>query len=163
MHEDFARGRANQGQTFAGMDAETAAKKAQIEKDRQAQIDIAGGDLNRRNAERDKRRQAAQLDVDRARAEWDAAKKTAQDQAKKSGGVGSKFNFTEKLAGIDLAVATGGVKSSTRGTFSASAVAGLGVDRVQERIAKAAEKTFKILGPQTTLLKEISNKLELSP
>jgi len=43
---------------------------------------------------------------------------------------------------IDLAAAAG-AKSSTRGTFSASAVAGLGMGGIQERIAKAVENMAK--------------------
>ena len=162
MHEDFARNRAGQGDKFAAMAAETAAKKARIEADRQAQIESIGGDLLDRSKRRDAQRKAAQDSVDAARAEWEAAKKEARA---KSAGKGSIFDFGGAMAGmagmdgIDLAAAAG-PKSSVRGTFSASAAAGLGMGNIQERIAKATERTFKFVGEQTTVMKDMRDHVK---
>lgn len=140
--EDFATKRNMQGGQIAGMDAETAAKKAQIEAERRAQEDILGGDLNRRNQEREARKKAAQGDVDAARAEWEAAKsEAAKKAAAAGGGLGGPGGLD--LSGLDLN-ASKNKGSKVVGTFFASAVAGLGTGGVQERIAKAAEATRDI-------------------
>lgn len=161
MHEDFSRKRAGQNDKFAAMDADTAAKKKQIEADRKSQIEGIGGDLARRNAGRDAQKKAAQDAVDAARAEWDAAKKDARAKAAAKGSI---FGFAGGIKGMDdIDLAAAGAKSSTRGTFSASAVAGLGMGGIQERIAKATEKTFMFIGQQTSVLKEVRDKLEAAP
>jgi hypothetical protein len=140
--EDFATKRNMQGGQIAGMDAETAAKKAQIEAERKAQEEILGSDLNRRNQEREARKKAAQGDVDAARAEWEAAKKEAAKKAAAAGG-GLGGPGSLDLSGLDLN-ASKNKGSKVVGTFFASAVAGLGTGGVQERIAKAAEATRDI-------------------
>jgi hypothetical protein len=151
--DTFAGQRAAQGGQVAKIDAGTAAKKAQIEADRQAQADILGGDLAKRGAGRDAAIKAAQDSVDAAKAEWQAAKGEAVAAA--AAGVGTKFDFQDKLGGLDLEAAKG-PKSSSRGTFSASAASGLGVGGVQERIAKAVEAGKNIAAKQLNELKQIN-------
>jgi hypothetical protein len=152
--DQFAGQRAEQGGKVARMDAETAAKKKAIEDERQGKVGLIGGDLARRGAERDARTKAAQDSVDAARTEWDAAKKEAQAKAAAGGAKGTKFVFGGAAAGMDLEAAKG-PKSSVRGTFSASAVAGLGVGGIQERIAKAVEAGKAIANKQLAELKRI--------
>ena len=128
LKEDFARARAGQGAEFAGMDAATAAKKKAIEDARAAQVAGRGGDLSRRNAERDARIKAARNEVDAARAEWQVAKRDAAAKAAQKAAEGGKI---PGLGGVDL----NATKASVRGTFAASAVAGLAVG-VQQKIAQ---------------------------
>lgn len=138
----FEHQRANQGNKFAAMDAETQAKKEAIEKERAGSVDVLGGDLARRNAQRDAASKSAQDAVDAARAEWEAAKGEARAKAAGARAQGSRFNFAGAADEVDMLAATGG-KSSVAGTFSASAVAGMGTGGIQERIAKNTEQTAK--------------------
>lgn len=134
----------------AKIDKKTAETKQKIEESRQAQVDIIGNDLNERQKKRLAANKSAQDRVDAAKADWENAKVEAKDKA--AAGKGTAFDFADKVDGIDLEAAKG-PKSSTSGTFSASAVGGMGTG-VQERIAKAAEKTFKFIGEQTSILRE---------
>lgn len=122
------------GAGAGGIDAGTAKRNKAIEDAAKAQMGILGGGLAGRGAERDARIKAAQGEVDAARAEWEAAK---QDAAAKAAAKRAELEGKVPGAGgIDL----GAAKGSARGTFSASAVAGL-AQGVQERIAKAVERT----------------------
>lgn len=145
------------GKRLAANDAEAAKQKAQIEADRKAQADILGGDLLRRGGERDAKIKAAQDAVDAARAEWEGAKQEAV--AKAAGG--TKFDFAGAGAGLDLGAA--GPKSSVRGTFSASAVAGLGAGSLQERIANATELSKKELQEIKRATKRFVDALQAAP
>ncbi len=141
LAEDFAAARGNQGKQFAGMDAETEARKRQIEADRAAQVDSIGGDLARRNAERDARAKAAQDEVVAARAAWEAAKRSAADataeRQRKKAGAAAEFG------GADSPAALSAVTTSTAGTFSARGAMQMGAGNVQDRIARAVEKSEK--------------------
>lgn len=159
MAEDFARKRANQPNDRAAIDADTAKKRAAIEKDRQGQVDVVGADLEGRNKQRDAELKKGEQQVVDARKEWEDAKNKAKDAA--AAGGGTESNFAGAADGLDLTNA--GPKSSVRGTFSASAAAGLGTDRIGNRIANATEKTFQFVGEQTTVLKELVAKLEAAP
>ena len=151
IKEDAARMRAGNVQRFEEIDDETRATKQQIQDDRAAQIAILGADVAARDAKREADKTVGQADVDAAQAEWEKAKKDALDKARAPAGEGHEFNFKGALADeghefnfkgaladIDLEAAKG-PKASVRGTFSASAVAGLGVGGYQDRIAKAVE------------------------
>lgn len=151
-----ALGRVTAQEQPAKIDAATAKNKAQIEKDRQEQVDIIGGDINRRQADRNARIKAAQYKVDAARAEWEAAKGEAQRAA---AGGGRKFNFDGMLEGIDMQAATG-PKSTTRGTFSASALGGMGTGSLQERMTKAVEKSKDAMGTLVTLTRDANGILK---
>lgn len=129
--------------------AELDTALAKIEADRKASVEGLSGDLFRRNQEREARINAAQGAVDSARADLDAAKAEALEKAMAEG---TTFDFA---AGEGLDLAAGGPKSMTRGTFSASAAAGLGIGGVQERIAKAVEAGKKIALDQLHELERI--------
>jgi hypothetical protein len=91
-------------------------------------VEGLGSDLRTRQRERDARIKAAQDAVDAARAEWQAAK---QDVAAKAAAKAAEEKKMPGLGDIDLAAA----KGTVRGTFAASAVAGLAVG-IQQKIAQ---------------------------
>lgn len=116
---------------IAANNAALEAQRRAIEAERQQRIGILGSDLASRGAGR--------------KAEMDQANKdlaAAIAEAKAAAAKGTAKTAAVNLSGIDLEAA--GIKSSVRGTFSASAVAGLGTESLQTRIAKATEKSAKI-------------------
>ena len=123
MHEDFAAKRAAQPKDFAAMDAETEAQKKQIEKDRAGASDQLGGGLAQRNKEREAKAKAAADEEAAARKEWEKAKEDAR--AKAAAAKGKPFNVPGFDPG-DMALQAAHGEVSTRGTFSATAVGGLG-------------------------------------
>lgn len=136
-----ALGRITAQQAPAKADTETAKRKEQIERDRQGQVDVIGGDLNRRKKDRDAKTQAARDRVDAAKADWETAKSEAKDKAEAA--KGNTFDFAGKVAGLDIESAKG-TKSSASGTFSASAVGGMGTGGVQEKIEKNTKAAVKL-------------------
>jgi TP901 family phage tail tape measure protein len=123
LTEDFAGARNAQPGKLAAMDAATAAQKAKIEADRKAADDALAGDLLARGKGRDAKTKAAQDAVDAARAEWERAKGEAR--AKAAAGAERGGPEIPGMPALDLEAA--GAASKTRGTFSGSAIAGLGV------------------------------------
>lgn len=152
LHEDFARQRAAQPARDNEIDAQTKASKAAIEADRQAQqAALAQG----KKADDDAR--AAKVaafekeleDMKRAR---DTAVAAAKDAgARAATNVNAKQWSPPEL---DQAGLSSVKNSAATVTFSAAAAMGAG-GSVQERIAKACERTFKFIGEQTTVLKNI--------
>jgi hypothetical protein len=125
---------------IAANDASLAAYKRQIEAERSARVSGLGGVLGERWNARDAAAKAAEAAVDTARAEWVAATKAAA-----AAGAGRAFAPPNMPAlGTAGMAAMAGMKSSVRGTFSASAVAGLGTGNLQARATKAAEDSRKI-------------------
>ena len=153
LREDFAGARKRQPAKDAAADAQAkadkdkiaadaAARRKKIEDERQAAVDVLGADLNAANAEREKRRQAAQAEYDAAREEWNKARTEAAaaagDAARQKKARPPAKGKAPDLEALDLAKK----KTSVTGTFSAWGAAGLGTG-IAERTAKAAEETAR--------------------
>lgn len=154
LHEDFARARQAQPQRDQEIDAQTSKEKERIEADRKAQQKNLAEDKRASDDARAAAIAAKQKELDdaiKARDDAVAAAKESRRKAEADQGGGTKPAFQPPeidLEGLKAA------KAATTVTFSASAAMGMG-GGIQERIARACERTFKFVGEQTTVLKNI--------
>jgi hypothetical protein len=156
LTEDFAAARKSQPGKLAAMDAETAAKKRQIEAERNAQIEILGGDLANRDKGRAAKEKASQDDVDAAR----AALVDAQKEARVVGARHRAEMEKEQKPAIepgDLAGMIGGAKIS--GTFSGAVATQMGGAGGWQLLARKMDR-FIFVGETTTRhLADIKDRL----
>jgi len=140
-------------QRVANRNAGLVAERGQIEADRQAQQKNLAEDKRASDDARAAAIAAKQKELDDAIKARDAAVAAAKESQKKAeegqGGTNKPVFEPPDLEGLKAAKA-----AATTVTFSASAAMGMG-GGVQERIARACEKTFKFIGDQTTVLKNI--------
>jgi len=140
-------------QRVANRNAGLVAERGQIEADRQAPQKTLAEDKRASDDARAAAIAAKQKELDDAIKARDAAVAAAKESQKKAeegqGGTNKPVFEPPDLEGLKAAKA-----AATTGTFSASAAMGMG-GGVQERIARACEKTFKFIGDQTTVLKNI--------
>jgi len=159
--------------------ASRIAEKANVEKDRQRELDAA----KKRAAEEEARLaedladREKQIANDTAVAKINATKtgidkemallrlrhKREREEALKAGldpkVLAAKHKYEEQIAMQGAAMQSGG--GSVRGTFSASAISGMGMGGgLQQRIAEAVEGVFKFSGETTTLTKELKEEFK---
>jgi len=140
------RQKASQAET-SQIAKDSAAKVADIEKERKAAMsgleDQAAHAKRQREESRADAAQEAQAELDEARKRLDDSlaktKQTAAETAAEPGK--SKGGELPKAAQI----AEAGKAAATAGTFNAFAVGGMATSGVQDRIAKATEKTARLL------------------
>ena len=88
------------------------------------------------------------------------------EEAKKAGAFFTALRLLPQKHGLEnklfemQGITSGMQLVSTRGTFSASAVAGLGTGNVQERIAKAAEKAINKAAEQIAVMTGVKTAVE---
>ena len=145
LKEDFAYKRKAQPGQVEDIDAQTRAKKQEIESDRQDTQDQLAEDARRRKLHESSQSAQGQAELDDARHQWQAAldlaakKRTAKEEA--------DLTIEEpKLAETVAGLAGGGLsfdlnKLSSKGTFNAMATRGLSSGGPMEKVARATEAT----------------------
>ena len=155
LHRMFSDQRAAQPARDKEIDAQTKAAQEAIEADRKAQLDALEQGKSADNAARAAEIAAIKKQLEDAK----KARDSAVAAAKAAGAAAASDNAkTAKKFGLpEYDVAKLAKASTAAVTFSASAAMGMG-GGVQERIARACEKTFQFTGESTTVLRNIEKK-----
>jgi hypothetical protein len=162
LKQDMEIGRRRQTGRDAAIDAETAARKAEIERERKGAEDALTQDKLAKDKARANQVNTAQADVDAARKELDDD--AAEARAAREAGGKEGAQRREKLGKFDIPEITAGagsIKDAAVGTFSGAALAGLGGTSVQEKmeshlanIVESSAETASQLGELTDALGE---------
>jgi hypothetical protein len=131
--------------TTARADAGRAARREGIERDRVGALGALEGDRARAQAGRQQQADAdlaaAQVALDDARKQWQAALDEAAGPRAAAGGPKPLERAKAELPSLNELESLAQRKISTQGTFNAAAASGLGGAAFQERTAKATEQT----------------------
>ncbi len=135
-----------------------ASERSGIEADRLGQQKALAQDKRASDDEKAKKIAAIQKELRDAEKARDSAVGAAKDAGASFASDNTRDSKKFRLPGLDGLEGLSKASASTV-TFSASAAMGAG-GSVQERIAKACERTFKFVGEQTTILRNIEKKQE---